>query len=193
MANKHALIIPGGARRLIRRKDNALTLAIVYAILDRFSGEEVKIPKQYELLWEAIVGELEVIENAEEHLSKVRAAAGKKGADALHGKNDLPANLTCQQNGFASKNDLPVDRKKDGETDGETDVSPPHKPPRGGEAVDADFERFWEAYGRRGVRKTALAAFRRAEKSPTWPGVDAVCEMVAALRQSVILGKIGHA
>lgn len=70
------------------------------------------------------------------------------------------------------------------DTASDTDTASVPKRARAREGGDADFERFWSAYGKRGVRKTALAAFRRAEKSPTWPGVDAVCEMVAALRQS---------
>ena len=50
--------------------------------------------------------------------------------------------------------------------------------------TDADFDRFWEAYGHKVKRAAAEAAFAKAKKAQTWPGIDKVLAAVEAWRNS---------
>lgn len=63
----------------------------------------------------------------------------------------------------------------------------PEKGGNGGKGkaeVDPDFVKFWEAYGHKVKKAAAEAAFAKARKSPTWPGIDAVIAAVEAWRKS---------
>ena len=60
----------------------------------------------------------------------------------------------------------------------------PSSPPEGGGTDSDDFNRFWRAYGKRGARKNAAAAFVKAQQSPSWPGIERVCAILAVLRAS---------
>ena len=151
--------------------DAADVLTILKAVVAENAGEPVAIPARLRMVWQMI----------SKDLARVRQMRKIKKADAEPSSttpnHDAPSD-TLNVNGNGNIN---VNIK----------YSPP--PPSGGTArvarkgtddVGNDFERFWEAYGKRGVRKTAATAFAKARKAKSWPGIDRICELLAVLRSS---------
>ena len=171
--------------------DAADVLTILKAVVAENAGEPVAIPARLRMVWQMI----------SKDLARVRQMRKIKKADAEPSSttpnHDAPSDTIAnhaEPSSTTPNHDAPSDTLNvngNGNINVNIKYSPP--PPSGGTArvarkgpddVGNDFERFWEAYGKRGVRKTAATAFAKARKAKSWPGIDRICELLAVLRSS---------
>ncbi len=155
--------------------DPAKAAFLVKALLAAWRGaaDDIDVPPGYADAWLALQGNLGSI--------SARVKGGKKGGRPPSANTGAEGSAKETSNASRGKGSI-----------GEINNPPP--PPYGGTARVArkgtgdvgndEFERFWDAYGKRGVRKTAATAFAKARKAKSWPGIDRICELLAVLRSS---------
>ncbi len=168
MANDRSPIIPVQFVPLLENacKTNPAKAAfLILSLIEAWRGnaDDAEVPSEYLDAWLALQGNLCTIE--------AKINGGKKGGrpPKTSDAEGLPPKTSDASCARALLGEARLGEARRGKAK---------------EAVDADFERFWSAYGKRGVRKTAEAAFAKARKSKTWPGIDAICEAVAIWRSS---------
>ena len=180
MANDRSPIIPIQFVPLLENacKNNPAKAAfLVLSLLEAWRGkaDETEVPSEYLDAWLALQGNLRTIE--------ARVDGGKKGgrppktSDAGGSQQK-----TSDAGGFDNETtDASCARAA---RLGEARLGEERRGKAKKEVVDGEFDTFWEAYGRRGGRKEALAAFVKAKKSKTWPGLEVVLAKVAEWRKS---------
>ena len=188
MDNSRSPIIP---RQFLPVLENAAetnpdkTVFLVKALLSAWRGEanNIEVPPDYTDAWLALQGNLDCIE------AKIKGGkSGGRPSAKIFDAGGFESETSCED-GFlsetsdTSRGEIRVGQISVGEPS-EDKPSPPLKPPEGGGTDSDDFNRFWRAYGKRGARKDAAAAFVKAQQSPSWPGIERVCAILAVLRAS---------
>ena len=183
MDNSRSPIIPRQFLPVLEHavaNDADKTVFLVKALLAAWRGEadNLEVPPDYTDAWLALQGNLDRI------AAKIKGGkSGGRPSAKTFDAGGFESETSCED-GFLSETSNAREGKGRKDEESEDKPSPPLKPHEGGETDCDDFNRFWKAYGKRGARKDAAAAFVKAQQSPSWPGIERICEILAVFRAS---------